>query len=86
MVSASRSGLVVNPALSSGRILWVEQFGQTSYLRLRRVRGGRVRTLATLRGPSSILWTTALGPHTAFVTRWNPTTGRARVIHRLWRR
>jgi hypothetical protein len=86
VVSASRSGLIVNPALSSGRVLWVEQFGQTSYLRLRRVRGGKVRTLATLRGSSSILWTTALGPHTAFVTRWNPTTGRARVIHRLWRR
>jgi hypothetical protein len=86
VVSASRTGLVVNPALSSGRVLWVEQFGQTSYLRLRRVRGGRIRTLATLRGPSSILWTTALGPHTAFVTRWNPITGRARLIHRLWRR
>jgi hypothetical protein len=86
VVSGSRSGLVVNPALSSGRVLWVEQFGQTSYLRLRRVRGGKVRTLATLAGPSSILWSTALGPHTAFATRWNPTTGRARVIHRLWRR
>jgi hypothetical protein len=86
VVSASRSGLVVNPALSSGRILWVEQFGQTSYLRLRRVRSGKVRTLATLPRSSSILWTTALGPHTAFVTRWNPTTARARVIHRLWRR
>jgi hypothetical protein len=86
VVSSSRSGLVVNPALSSGRVLWVEQFGQISYLRLRRVRGGAVRTLATLRGPASILWTTALGPHTAFATRWNPFTARARVIHRAWRR
>ena len=86
VISSSRSGLVVNPALSSGRVLWVEQFGQTSYLRLRRVRGGPVRTLATLLGPSSILWTTAVGPHTAFATRWNPDTGRARLIHRTWRR
>jgi hypothetical protein len=86
VISSSRSGLVVNPALSSGRVLWVEQFGQISYLRLRRVRGGPVRTLTTLLGPSSILWTTALGPHTAFATRWNPFTGRARVIHRAWRR
>lgn len=85
VVSASRSGLVVNPALSSGRILWVEQFGEISYLRLRRVRGGAVRTLTTLRGPSSILWTTALGPRVAFATRWNPTSGRARLIHRSWR-
>ena len=86
VVSASRSGLVVNPALASGRILWVEQFGETSYLRLRRVRRGAVRTLATLRGPSSILWTTALGPQMAFASRWNPITGRARLIHRSWRR
>ena len=86
VISSSRTGLVVNPALSSGRVLWVEQFGQISYLRLRRIRGGPVRTLATLLGPSSILWTTALGPHTAFATRWNPATGRARVIHRTWRR
>ena len=53
VISSSRSGLVVNPALSSGRVLWVEQFGQTSYLRLRRVRGGPVRTLATLLGPDA---------------------------------
>ena len=86
VISSSRSGLVVNPALSSGHVLWVEQIGQISSLRLRRVRGGPVRTLATLLGPSSILWTTALGPHTAFATRWNQVTGRGRVIHRAWRR
>jgi hypothetical protein len=85
VIASSRSSLLVNPSLARGRVLWVEQIGPISHLRLRRVSRGGVRTLATLRGPSEILWTTALGDTQAYATRWNPTTGRARVVRRSWR-
>jgi hypothetical protein len=85
VVAASVTGLQVNPSLSSGRILWVEQAASSSYLRLQRIAGGRVRTLATLNSPNMILWTTALGARRAYVTRWAPTRGRAQVVSRAWR-
>ena len=85
LIAASVTGLQVNPSISSGHILWVEQAASVSYLRLRRITGGPVRTLARLRGPSHILWTTALGGRTAYVTRWNPTAGKAEIITRRWR-
>ena len=44
-----------------------------------------MRTLTTLRGPNRILWTTALGPRTAYATRWNPVSGRGEIISRRWR-
>ena len=85
LIASTRRGLVVNPSLARGRILWVEQEGAISYLRLRPVARSGVRTLATLRGPSEILWTTALGDTSAYATRWNPAAGRARVVRRTWR-
>lgn len=86
LIASSVTGLQVNPSISSGRILWVEHFGSTSSLRLRRIAGGPVRTLLTVRGPAAILWSTAMGARTAFVTRWSPATARGRVIARAWRR
>jgi hypothetical protein len=85
VVASSVTGLQVNPSLADGRILWVEQAASSSYLRLRPIDGGRVRTLATLNSPNVILWTTALGQRRAYVTRWAPTRGRARVVSRAWR-
>ena len=85
VIASSRSSLVVNPSLARGRVLWVEQIGAISHLRLRWISRGGVRTLATLRGPSEILWTTALGDTQAYATRWNPASGRARVVRRAWR-
>jgi hypothetical protein len=86
IVASSVTGLQVNPSLAGGRVLWVEHTGSVSALRLRRVGGGPVRTLATLRGPTKILWTTALGSRRAYVTRWNTTTRRAKLVSRAWRR
>ena len=63
----------------------MEQAASISALRLRRIAGGPVRTLNTLRGPNRILWTTALGLRTAYATRWNPVNGRSQVISRTWR-
>lgn len=85
VVASSVSGLQVNPSLAYGRVLWVEQVGSVSKLRVRRVNGGPVRTLTTLRGPNRILWTTALGLRTAYVTRWNPVNGRSEIVSRRWR-
>ena len=85
VVAASVTGLQINPSLSGRNILWVEQAASTSYLRLRAIAGGRVRTLATLQGSRHILWTSALGGRTAYATRWNPTRARGTVIARRWR-
>ena len=85
VVASSVTGLQVNPSLAYGHILWVEQAGSISALRLRRLGGGRVTTLNTLRGPSRILWTTALGLRTAYATRWNPVNARAEITSRRWR-
>jgi hypothetical protein len=85
VLATSVTGLQINPSIAAGRILWVEQAGSFSYLHIRRLGGGRVRTLATLRGPSRFLWTTALASRTAYATRWNPISGRAELIARRWR-
>jgi len=85
VVASSVTGLQINPSLAYGHILWVEQAASISALRLRRIAGGPVRTLNTLRGPNRILWTTALGLRTAYATRWNPVNGRSQVISRTWR-
>lgn len=85
IVATSVTGIQANPSLAAARILWVEHAGSTSYLRLRAVGGGPVRTLAAVRGPKDILWTTALGERRAYVTRWSPALGRARVVSRGWR-
>jgi cytochrome c biogenesis protein CcdA len=85
VLATSITGLQINPSIAAGRILWVEQAGSFSYLHIRRLRGGTVRTLASLRGPSRILWTTALASRTAYATRWNPITGRGELIARRWR-
>jgi hypothetical protein len=82
LIASTRTGLVVNPSLARGHVLWVEQRGAISYLRLRRISRPPVRTLATLRGPSEILWTTALADANAYATRWNPTAQRARIVRR----
>ncbi len=85
VVATSVTGIQVNPSLAAGRVLWVEHAASTSYLRLRALGGGPVRTLAAVRGPKDILWTTALGANRAYVTRWSPALGRGRVVSRGWR-
>ncbi|HTI34974.1 MAG TPA: hypothetical protein VL422_14965, partial [Miltoncostaea sp.] len=85
VLASSVTGLQINPSIARGRILWVEQAGSASSLRIRRLAGGAVRTLTTLRGPSRFLWTTALASRTAYATRWNPLTGRAELISCRWR-
>jgi hypothetical protein len=85
VVASSATAVHVNPSLAAGHIAWVESRGDVSYLRLRRVHGVRVRTLATLGGRDRILWTTALSPSRVYVTRWSLRTGRAVLISRRWR-
>ena len=85
VIASSVTGLQINPSLAYGHVLWVEQAASVSALRIRRIAGGRVRTLNTLQGPNRILWTTALGLRTAYATRWNPVNGRSEIISRRWR-
>ena len=85
VIASSVTGLQINPSLAYGHVLWVEQAASVSALRIRRIGGGRVRTLTTLQGPNRILWTTALGLRTAYATRWNPVNGRSEIISRRWR-
>lgn len=85
VIARSVTGLQINPSLAQGQVLWVEQTGLSSYLRLRGIGGGRVRTLLTQRGPGRFLWTTALADRTAYATRWDPSTGRAEILARRWR-
>ncbi|WP_217914032.1 hypothetical protein [Miltoncostaea marina] len=85
VIATSVTGLQVNPSLAQGRVAWVEHAGSDSFLRIRAVRGGPVRTLLSQRGARRILWTTALGASRAYVTRWNVNRGRGEVVGRRWR-
>jgi hypothetical protein len=85
VVASSATAVEVNPSLAAGHVAWVESRAEVSALRIRKVRGVRVRTLATLAGPDRILWTTALSPRRAYATRLNLRTGQSRLIARFWR-
>jgi hypothetical protein len=85
VVASSTTALHVNPSLAARHVAWVESRGEVSHLHIRRVRGVRVRTLVTLSGRDRILWTTALSPRRAFVTRWSLRSGRAELISLRWR-
>lgn len=85
VVARSATSVHVNPSLHNGHIAWVVSSGERSDLLMRRIRGRRVVTLATIRGPDRILWTTALGPRGAHVTRWALAGGRATVLRRAFR-
>ena len=85
LIARSRTGLVVNPSIALGRILWVEQRGRISYLRLR-----RISTARSARWPPCAARASSSGPPPsatppAYATRWNPLSARARVIRRSWR-
>ena len=77
LVVGSRIALLANPALSLTLIVWTEQRGNTSSLRVRRIEGGGVSTLWSTSGRERRFWTTALDGRTAYVSRWWVATGAA---------
>ena len=79
LVAATRIGLLAHPALTSSRIAWVEQRSRFSYLRIRRLEGTRVSTLAASANRDEVFWTTALAGRTAIFTRWYVSAAYARL-------
>jgi hypothetical protein len=83
-VARSRIAVLMHPALSAGRVLWIDQRSRMGFVRMRALSGRRVRTqtLWTANGRDRLFWTTALAGRTAYVTRWSPVT-RASTLLRL---
>jgi hypothetical protein len=78
-IASSQIKRLSNPSLNPWRILWVVESSGEVRLRLRRLSGGSTRTIKTLRSRRLSFWTTALGPGTAYWTRWSLATRGARV-------
>ncbi|MGH3053136.1 MAG: hypothetical protein ACRDM8_09300 [Gaiellaceae bacterium] len=83
-IARSRIAVLMHPALSAGRVLWIDQSSRMGFVRMRALSGRRVRTrtLWTANGRDRLFWTTALAGRTAYVTRWSPVT-RASTLLRL---
>jgi hypothetical protein len=80
VIASSKRWMLSNPAVSRSRIAWVEQRPGASYLRLRRLDRTRVQTIATVKGRSRFLWTSALEGLNAYVTRWSPGSAQATLL------
>ena len=82
IVARSRIAVLVHPALSAGRVLWIDQRSRMGFVRMRALSGRRVRTqtLWTANGRDRLFWTTALAGRTAYVTRWSPATGASTLL------
>jgi hypothetical protein len=84
LVAQSRTAVHVNPSLTKGHILWVEQRAETSKLQLLRIRAEKnePRTIATYSGRNRLFWTTALSAGRAYVTAWRLGSGASRLVSR----
>jgi hypothetical protein len=82
VVARSRIAVLMHPALSAGRVLWIDQRSRRGYVRMRALSGRRVRTqtLWTANGRDRLFWTTALAGRTAYVTRWSPGTRESTLL------
>jgi hypothetical protein len=78
-IASSRVNRLSNPSLSHWRILWVQESSGEARLQLRSISGGRSRTIAMVPNRRLSYWTTALGPGTAYWTRWSLATRGARI-------
>jgi hypothetical protein len=78
----SEIALLSNPALTSTRLIWSRDLPSGSTIFRRRIKGGPVREVLSVRRPQSDhwLWTTDLHGRTAFATRWNTQSGIARIL------
>lgn len=78
-VAKSKIFLLAYPAVTTWRIVWIEQRSRRAYVHMRRF-GQRVQTLWSLRRRSQSFWSTALEGRSAVVTRWYPSTGAASLF------
>ena len=70
LLAKSKIGLLAFPALTSTRVVWVEQRRRRAFLRLRRFDRPKVVTIARTWSLDELFWTTALAGRSAYVTRW----------------
>jgi hypothetical protein len=82
IVARSRIAVLMHPALSAGRVLWIDQRSRVGFVRMLALSGrrGRTRTLWTANRRGRFFWTTALSRRTAYVTRWSPATGESTLM------
>jgi len=83
VVARSRSGVVANPSLTRGHIMWVDQRAEVSRVLLKPIASRKPpRTIFRVAGRNLLVWTTALSPRRAYVTRWTLADGRSRLVGR----
>jgi hypothetical protein len=82
VVARSRIAVLMHPALSAGRVLWIDQRSRMGFVRMRALSGRRTRTrtLWTAIGRGRLFWTTALAGRTAYVARWSPATRDSKLL------
>jgi hypothetical protein len=79
-IDRSKMYVPSNPALSSTRIVWVEQRPKSASLFVRRFGSTAARQIYKYRGRDRRLLTTALTGRTAYVSRWTPKTGASTLV------
>jgi hypothetical protein len=70
LLAKSKISLLSNPSLSDSRVVWVQQRGAHTYVRLRPLNARGATTLASSASRNQAFWTTALSGRTAYLTRW----------------
>jgi hypothetical protein len=82
IVARSRIAVLMHPALSAGRVLWIDQRSRVGFVRMLALSGrrARIRTLWTANGRNRLFWTTALARRNAYVARWSPATGDSTLL------
>jgi hypothetical protein len=80
VIAQSAIAVLANPALTSRRILWVQQYSRSCSLMTRRLDSRTVRRIYRTTSKSRLLWTTALTGRTAYVTRWSLWTRASTLV------
>jgi hypothetical protein len=79
-IARSSVFVLVNPSISSRRIVWVRQNSRSCALLMRRWASPAVKRIYRTTGTTRLLWTTALTGRTAYVTRWSLGTGASTLV------
>jgi hypothetical protein len=80
VMARSPVALLVNPSLSSTRVLWVAEYPRACTLRTRRFDSHTVERIYRTTSTTRLLWTTALTGRTAYVAQWSLKTGASTLV------
>jgi hypothetical protein len=78
-IGRTKIGLAAHPSLHGSRLLWVDQRGTGSTLKVRVLGTSRTSVIASTGARTTVFWTTALLGRTAHVTRWFQGQGVSRI-------